>query len=217
MDARSRACGRARRRDDLLLVLCWRLVQPFAAPLAWALALAVVAHPLHGWIARRIKAPGLAAGIAVFVIALVFAGLLIFVGHSLVSELATASQAVQSSFQSGQWREQFARSPWLSSTLSVLEQQANLSGQLQSMMTEIGKRLSQFVTGSAWALVELLLTIFVLFYLFRDRHKALATLRSLVPLSERETDEVFTRVADTIHATIFGTLVVAAVQGALGG
>ena len=74
MDARSRACGRARRRDDLLLVLCWRLVQPFAAPLAWALALAVVAHPLHGWIARRIKAPGLAAGIAVFVIALVFAG-----------------------------------------------------------------------------------------------------------------------------------------------
>ena len=89
-----------------------------------------------------------------------------------MSELATASQAVQSSFQSGQWREQFARSPWLSSTLSVLEQQANLSGQLQSMMTEIGKRLSQFVTGSAWALVELLLTIFVLFYLFRDRHSA---------------------------------------------
>ena len=73
------------------------------------------------------------------------------------------------------------------------------------------------VAGSAWAVVELLLTFFVLFYLFRDRHKALKSLRSLVPLSEHETDEVFTRVSDTIHATILGTLVVAAVQGALGG
>jgi predicted PurR-regulated permease PerM len=85
------------------------------------------------------------------------------------------------------------------------------------MANEVGKRVSQFLTGSAWALLELLLTLFVLFYLLRDRRQALATLRSLVPLSERETDEVFVRVADTIHATIFGTLVVAAVQGALGG
>src|SRR5215213_12024026 len=40
---------------------------------------------------------------------------------------------------------------------------------------------------------------------------------SLVPLSNRETDEVFARVSDTIHATVLGTLVVAAIQGALGG
>ncbi len=81
----------------------------------------------------------------------------------------------------------------------------------------MGTRVTRFVAGSAWALVELLLTLFVLFYLFRDRRKALGTLRSLVPLSEREADEVFTRVSDTIHATVYGTLVVAAVQGALGG
>src|SRR5690348_2040045 len=43
----------------VLLVLCWSLVQPFVNPIAWALALAVVAHPLHGWIARRIGKPGL--------------------------------------------------------------------------------------------------------------------------------------------------------------
>jgi predicted PurR-regulated permease PerM len=201
----------------LLLVLCWQLAQPFIAPLAWALALAVVAHPLHEWLASRIKKPGLAAGIAVLVIAVVLAALVIFVGHSLVTELAVGAHTVPSSLESGQWREQFARIPWLGSTIAALEQQANLSGQFQSMASEVGKRVSQFVTGSGWAFVELLLTLFVLFYLFRDRRKALATLRSLVPLSEHETDQVFTRVADTIHATIFGTLVVAAVQGALGG
>jgi predicted PurR-regulated permease PerM len=77
----------------ILLVLCWQLVRPFITPLAWALALAVVAHPLHGWLARQIKKPGLAAGIAVFAIAVVLAALVLFVGQSLVSSIAFATQS----------------------------------------------------------------------------------------------------------------------------
>jgi predicted PurR-regulated permease PerM len=200
----------------ILLVLCWELVRPFTTPITWALALAVVAHPFHDWLARRIKKPGLAAGIAVFGIALVLSALVVFVGQSLLSSIASGTQALQS-FESGQWREQLGRIPWLGSLLAAVEQQVNLSGQLQGIAGEVGKRVSEFATGSVWVLVQVLLTIFVLFYLFRDRREALGTLRSLVPLSERETNKVFTRVADTIHATIFGTLAVAAVQGALGG
>ena len=52
-------------RQALLLILCWQLVQPFMGPVAWAFALAVVGHPLHGWIARRVDKPGLTAGLAV--------------------------------------------------------------------------------------------------------------------------------------------------------
>lgn len=152
-----------------------------------ALALAVVAHPLHGWLARRIKKPGLAAGIAVFAIALVLTGLVIFVGQTLVSSIATGTQTFQSFFQGGQWREQLARIPWLGSLLAALEQQVNLGGQLQSMAGEVGKRASELAAGSVWVLVQVVLTFFVLFYLFRDRRKALGTVRSLVPLSEKET------------------------------
>ena len=95
----------------ILLVLCWQLVRPFINPIAWALALAVVAHPLHGWLAHRIKKPGLAAGIAVFAIAVVLAALVIFVGQSLVSSIASGTQTFQSFFQTGQWREQLTRIP----------------------------------------------------------------------------------------------------------
>jgi len=201
----------------LLLVLCWQLVHPFLTPIAWALALAVVAHPLHGWIARRIKHPGIAAGLTVFLIALVLVALATFVGRSILNEAAAGAQVIQAGLDSGEWRAQVAANPWLGGALTALEQQANLTPQLHGMAGEVGKRLSQVVTSSVWVIVQLLLTLFVLFYLFRDHRTALGTLRSLVPLSERETDEVFTRVANTIHATIFGTLVVAAVQGTLGG
>jgi predicted PurR-regulated permease PerM len=66
-------------------------------------------------------------------------------------------------------------------------------------------------------LTGLLLTFYLLFYFLRDRHLALDSLRSLAPLSPAEMDRVFGRVTATIHATVYGTLVVATIQGTLGG
>jgi predicted PurR-regulated permease PerM len=73
------------------------------------------------------------------------------------------------------------------------------------------------VSGSVWAIAELLMTFLALFYFFRDRSPILQIVRSLVPLSQDETEAVFARVADTIYATIYGTVAVALVQGVLGG
>ncbi len=201
----------------LLLYACWQLVQPFIGPLAWALALAIVALPLHRWMARKVEKPGLAAGLAVLAVAIIIVVPATFVGFSIVKEAGAGLDLIKNTAESGNWREQLARSPRLGGAVAALEKQANLGSQLQGMASEAGKRISQVVASSAWAIIQLLLTLFVLFYFFRDRRKALGTLRSLIPLSEHETDEVFARVSDTIHATIFGTLFVAAVQGTLGG
>lgn len=199
----------------LLLFLCWKLVQPFLDPIAWAIALAVIAYPLHRWIAKRVSKPGLAAALAVFVIALLIVAPIIFVGHNVTKEVNSGMQMLQG--EDGKIRLPDAQGSWIGSTVSNWEKQFHLSQHLQGMAAEIGKRGMQVVTGSAWAVVHLLLTLFILFFLFRDRQKAVGVARSLVPLSERESDEVFHRVSDTIHATVFGTIVVAAVQGALGG
>ena len=63
----------------------------------------------------------------------------------------------------------------------------------------------------------LLLTFYFLFYFLRDREAALNWLRKISPLSRSEMDRLFRRVVDTVEATFYGTLVVAAVQGTLGG
>src|SRR6188508_1693857 len=75
----------------LLLFACWRLIQPFVGPLAWALALAVVAHPLHTWLLRRTSKPALAAAAAVLAVAILIVGPAIFVAHNLVNEAASGT------------------------------------------------------------------------------------------------------------------------------
>jgi predicted PurR-regulated permease PerM len=61
------------------------------------------------------------------------------------------------------------------------------------------------------------LTFYLLFYFPRDRRLMLETVRSHSPLSLAEMDRLFGQIADTIHAIIYGTVVVACVQGTLGG
>ena len=57
--------------------------------------------------------------------------------------------------------------------------------------------------------------IFIFF--LRDRDAALLSLRSVLPLSEAIMDRLFSRIGDTIYATIYGTLAVSSAQGVLGG
>lgn len=76
---------------------------------------------------------------------------------------------------------------------------------------------ASFVQGSVLQLIGIVLTFYILFYFLRDRSAVLESLRSLSPLSGAEMNRVFDGVADTVHATLYGTLAVAVVQGTLGG
>jgi predicted PurR-regulated permease PerM len=73
------------------------------------------------------------------------------------------------------------------------------------------------VKGSVVQGISFLLIFYLLFFFFRDRRMALQAIRSLSPLTKAEMDHLLVRIGDTICATIYGTLTVAAVQGLLGG
>ena len=77
--------------------------------------------------------------------------------------------------------------------------------------------ISRFIKESAIAAVQVSLTLYFLFYFLRDRVRVLKSIRSFVPLTESETDTLFCRVNDTIHATLYGMLALSVVQGVLGG
>jgi predicted PurR-regulated permease PerM len=201
----------------LALAICSLLVRPFLSALAWALALAVVTHPVYKWLLSRVGRPNLAAGLAVVLVSILLIAPALFVLTSLAREVAEGVERLQTEAATGRWRDLIERNPRLAPALHWLETHIDISGEVRRAVTMFTARLPSFVTGSLWAGIELLIILFLLFYFFRDRHVALRGLQALMPLSEAETTEMFRRVADTVHATIYGTLVVAAVQGTLGG
>ncbi len=59
--------------------------------------------------------------------------------------------------------------------------------------------------------------LFLLFYLVRDGTQMGERLKELLPLRREQVDRVYRKIRDMTHAVVFGTLVTAVVEGALGG
>lgn len=200
----------------ILLYLCYILLLPFLSVLAWALAFAIIAHPLHERLERRIQKPAIAAGITTALVTVALIGPLIFVGQTLVEEGSKAFQQFQKS-EEGAWRTSLERHRTIGPIFRRVQERVNLDEELERVGRAVGSRISGVVTGSFRAGAGVLITIFTLFFFFRDRRQALQLVRSLVPLSHEETDALFRVVNDTIYATLYGSVVVAAVQGTMGG
>ena len=201
----------------LAFYVCYRLALPFLPALTWALALAVVTQPLHGRILKLTGRPNLAAALSVLVVAALIVAPAVLLARQLVGEAGRGLEALKAQTEQGRWQAALEANPALARALDVAAPGADVRGATERVVGAAGSYLSSFVGGSLWALAQLLITFFTLFYLFRDRRLFLKGVRSLLPLSQSETDRLFARVADTIYATFYGTFAVSLVQGLLGG
>ncbi|HOQ43796.1 MAG TPA: AI-2E family transporter [Bryobacteraceae bacterium] len=201
----------------LALYLCNLLVAPFLPALAWAVALAIPTHPVYDWLRERIGHKNLAAGLTVFAVAVVVVVPFVFLFQEFVRQAANALSAAQAAITSGEWLKALEPHRRLMSFLRWAESRWDVGGAIEQAITNLTPQVATVVAGSFWAAAQFLITFFLLFYFYRDRRPLVNRVRGLIPLSRDEADEVFSRVNDTIFATIYGTLAVAAVQGALGG
>ena len=197
--------------------VCYQLVLPFLSPLAWALALAVLFTPFHRWLESKLKRPGLTAALSILMVGLIVAVPATFVGQRLLMESARGAELIKTKVASGEWRRSLEAQPRLAPLADWVEQKIDLPGTVTALTTWLTTTAGSVVKGSVVQVIGFCLTFYLLFYFLRDRRAALQALRSLSPLSPAEMDRLFGRVADTIYATVSGTLAVSAVQGLLGG
>lgn len=199
------------------LYLCYLMLLPFVPALTWALALAAVFMPVHRRVESAVRHATLAASISVLAIGLVVVVSATFVGERIVAQAVAGADTVVARVESGEWRHALDGYPRAAAIAERIAQQIDVPGAIGLITTWLTDHLAVFVAGSVRQVLVVFLTFYLLFYLLRDRSAALAMLRRYSPLSKTDTEELVTRVGDAIHATIYGTLAMAAVQGTLGG
>jgi len=199
------------------LYLCYRLALPFLPAVSWALALAVILSPLQRRLESKFKRRNLVTAISLTVVALIAVVPAIFVVNRLIMEISKGAELIQTHAAAGTLTKTLDNYPHLAPLDDWIERQIGLPETVGRLATGLTNTVTSFVRGSVMQMTGLLLTFYMLFYFLRDRHVALDSLRSLSPLLPAEMDRVFARVTATIHATVYGTLMVAAIQGTLGG
>jgi predicted PurR-regulated permease PerM len=199
----------------IAVYLCYLLTQPLLPGLTLAVTLAVIAHPLHRWVARRVPNTNAAAGLTVLLVAALIVAPAVLVAQQLVREAAETVTALQ--HDPPQFRRSLAAYPWLTPALAWLENNFDPAALAQQVAPVVTGQVTAFVSGSAGALAQVLVALYALFFCFRDEEAALRAVRSVLPLSPAEASRVFRRAGDTVYATVYGRLFVAALQGVFGG
>ena len=225
--------GRAHERAVWLLLaaltgvatyLCWRIVQPFASVILWAVVLALMFAPLHRKLLVRTRRPNLSASVTL-AIALVSVLLpLTVLSLAVVGEVGNLIDQAPAKWnewstdpllnaRATAWRADVeARFPFL----------ARIDGErVRANLNLLGEKLVARTFGLVGSLlegtIELVLIVFSLFYLLRDGERFAAVLRDMLPVSARQSEVLMARTAEVIQASVLGVIVVAVVQGALGG
>jgi len=195
------------------IYLCYRLAEPCIPSLVWAGALAVVFSPLHQWIETRVRRPNLAAAFSLVLIGLLVVAPATWFSQRLAEQATSVPENIQKQIAAGKWHVAGDQHPQIAHFLALASSPENAS----MATTWLKTSLSRLVKASALAAVQVCLTLYFLFFFLRDRFRVLKAIRSFLPLGESETNTLFGRVNDTIHATLYGMLALSALQGVLGG
>jgi predicted PurR-regulated permease PerM len=210
----------------VLLVGCAFVLRPFATSLLWAVVLWLATSPLHhrvlGWVGERHIA---AALIMTCGVALVLLAPIAIVGFSVADSARDLTAAARN------WIERPPSEPpqWLAS-LPVAGDYAvrwwhEFVGDSQRWIEE-GQRWIQPATS--WVLTgglaigrgvtELALSIFIAFFLYRDRVAFGDRFRAGAARVAGSSAEPLLRLAiDTLHSVVYGILGTAVVQGVMAG
>jgi predicted PurR-regulated permease PerM len=201
----------------LALYVCYLIIKPFIPPLAFALAFAVATYKPHRWLLRRVKNDSLAAALALLLVAIVIIAPLTLLLTYLIQQILENLRELQGGVVWTQWREAIYSKPVLGNALRWVEATFDLPAQLANVAKNVAAQAGQLLAGSVNVLTQLVVMLFVLFFLYRDRDEALGLIRRLVPLSNEEANRMFSRLRDTILATVNGSLTVALAQSLLAG
>lgn len=205
---------------------CW-LMLPYYGAVLWAVILAIIFQPMQRWLENRLyprrNLPALCSTLICVVIAVIPVGILV---ASLVAEGTKFYQQMQDS--------KFDISGF------VTELRADLPPEIEQWLQQVGignfdalrEKLSavlmqgsQLVAGQALSIGQNTLHFFVsagimlylLFFLFRDGQQIGRNILASMPLSKRHGRALLGRFAAVVKATVRGNVIIAAIQGMIGG
>jgi len=205
-------------------VFLW-MVRGFLLPVFWAAVFAMLFQPLFlrlvGLLRGRTSLAALFSTLIVVLVVLVPSGL-------LVAALA----------QQGFWLYQRIASGEVNADAIVHLVERSLPGvtrvltrygieidQVRDSFRSAAGSATQYIAGQALAVgqnalvlaVLFGLMLYLLFFFFRDGERIVAALVRAIPMGDERERQLFRKIAEVSRATVKGTIIVAAVQGAIGG
>jgi len=208
------------------VALCFVLA-PFFSTVLWGAILALIFQPVQRWLVARFKHRRNLAALTTLLLCIVIVILpASFVAGTLIQQVASAYAQIRSgSMDIGMYFSQVVHAlPQSVQNLLARYDLMDLPG-LQQRLTAGAAQASQWIAHQALNLgqntiqfvVSFGVMLYLFFFLVRDAGEISLAVRDAIPLGEQHKQHLLRKFATVIRATVKGNVVVALVQGTLGG
>lgn len=208
----------------ILITGCFFVLRPFISALLWAVILSFSTWPVYRWWTNVLKGrKTLAATIMTLLLAGIFVIPVLVIGLSFADEATNLIARIRQSFETGlpalpQWVEKL---PLIGADIHQRWQEWTTDKtQFENFIGPYQKQISMYILTStpviAQALFQILLSIIVCFFFYRDGEKTAKSLESfLKKIAGERADRLIRVAADTTKSVVYGIIGTAAVQAAL--
>ncbi len=211
----------------VIFYLFYRMIIPFFAPITWAAVFVIIFFPLYQWVLRKVRSKGLASLIMCLFIIILIIGPIAYLFAALVKEAADAVTRVNDMYRNGELDKILTIDfPWVNIVKEKLSRyydlsQVNLDQLIKDSIDKVsGVILSQtswLITNATKTIFYFFLMIFTMYYFFKDGERIIDKIKRLMPISSQQVEVIFDQLRDVIQATMYGGVVVAMIQGLMGG
>ncbi len=202
--------------------LTYQIFQPFLTAIAWAIVFCVVFYPLYVFVVRRVRLKAIASLITLIVIVVVIVGPFSYISVALVGE---ASSYIGSTAGGAEAAKSLVLDRRIVGLIERVQPYIGLEGQPEEIIMENSKKVLRGIVDHISAgfpnvlsvTANFLFMLFAAFFFLKDGTDFIGKIKDFLPFSVQHKDRLTTQIKDMIVSTIYGGVIVAIVQGTLGG
>lgn len=204
----------------IIAALAFLVIKPFISSILFAAVLSYVFFPLNKWFKKVLKGKNRAALITTIIILLIAIIPTIFVAKSLITEsysayILTKQKLITADFCEGS--ESFVCKTVNTFEEEIIGQDFNsyFKSTLEDFSSKAISGIYNFIRGIADSIFKIFMFFILTFFLLRDGNKLMDKIYNLMPFKKKERDRIIKEVSDLLHAVIYGSILIAIVQGIL--
>ena len=201
----------------MLAVLSFLLVRPFLLAIALGALLAYMAYPVYKFLVKVIRNKTVSSLLVCLLVLAILVTLSVFFVRALIQEAYVLFIVVKQKLAIGLFAECY--NPFCLA-IEDLGSNSQFNQQVQEVIKAISnwiiQRGSDFLMSVPQIVLNLFVIFFTMFYFLKDGDVLMRKLRSFLTAQQQKYGIILSRLKEIVHGVVFGYLLIALIQGALG-
>jgi predicted PurR-regulated permease PerM len=208
----------------LLGYLTYQILQPFLNAIAWAVVVSIIFYPVFVFLLKYMKFRTITSVVTILLIILIIISPFSYLSFVLVDEISSfvsnlnkdKIDTVVDIFSQSKIAEMFSR---IQSYTGVegLGSSSSITDSIKKMAGTITNSISSGISNIAGMLFDFVFMLLAVFFFLKDGPDFLEKARNYLPFSEQDKSRLIAKIKDMVISTVYGGVVIALIQGVLGG